>query len=448
MSRMERQKVDTLIIHGQVVTMDHQDTIFDDGALAVLGDRIVALGKTEEITKKYISENVIDAKDLLVMPGLINAHTHSADSLFRGLVEDLPLEPWLERLWKPEAKFSTAENVFWGAKIAYLEMIRSGITTALDMFWFPEALIEAATQIGFRLVTGPIFLETISTDGIPAERRIELAVSFLERYRGHDLITLCLQPHGVYTVPPRRLEQILDLAQRTNVLIHTHASETEAEVRNSLNEFGATPVRHLDRLGLLTPRTVLAHCVHLKEDEFDLLSSRGTSVAHCPISNLKLASGIAPVCSMLQSGVNVAFGTDGPVSGNDLNPWITMRVGAILQKNHQKDPRVMPAKEVVSMFTRKAARALCLDEQIGSLEPGKKADILLIHLNQPHSLPAFDPYTLLVYSIGRDDVDTVLINGKVVMRQRRFVYDGVDEVLERIRRLNREIQEFMTRENV
>ncbi len=448
MGTHEKQKADLVLIHGQVVTMDDHDTIIEDGAVAVQKDRILALGKTEDILEKYATDGILDASHHLVVPGFINAHTHGSDSLFRGLVEDLPLEPWLEKLWKPEAKFSTEENVFWGSKLAYLEMIRSGITTALDMFWFPEALAKAAIQIGFRLVTGPILLDTISTDGIPAERRIELAVPFLESYQNHELIVPCIQPHAVYSVSPKRLEQVLELANRTKVLIHTHASETETEVRNALNEFGLTPIKHLDNLGLLTPKTVLAHCVHLREGEIELLALRGASVAHCPISNLKLASGIAPIHDMLKNGVNVAFGTDGPVSGNDLNPWVTMRVGAILQKNHCKNPRVMPAKEVVAMFTRRAAQAVGLGNQIGSLEPGKKADIVLIKLNQLHSLPSFDVYTLLVYSIGRDDVDTVLINGKIIMRDQKFVTDDVAEVIGKIQKINQEIIQYMRDEDL
>lgn len=447
MNTNAKTKVDVLITHGLILTMDDRNTFIEDGAVAIQKDRLLALGKSEDILDRYFADEVIKANDHLVIPGLINAHTHGSDSLFRGLVEDLPLEPWLERLWKPEAKFSTAENVFWGAKLAYLEMIRSGITTALDMFWFPEALAEAALQVGFRLVTGPIFFDTISTDGIPAERRVELALPFMERFQDHDSIVPCLQPHAVYTVSPTRLQQVLDLAQQTKALIHTHASETETEVNNSLREFGHTPIKHLDNLGLLTSKTVLAHCVHLKEEEIELLALRGTSVAHCPISNLKLASGVAPVHPMLQSGVNVAFGTDGPVSGNDLNPWITMRLGAILQKNHYRNPRVLPAREVVAMFTCKAAKALGLGDQIGSLEPGKKADVVLIKLNQLHSLPSFDWYTLLVYSIGRDDVDTVLINGKVVMREYKFTQTDENTVIENIQRINREIIEFMASES-
>jgi 5-methylthioadenosine/S-adenosylhomocysteine deaminase len=435
--------VDFLITHGTVLPMDAASSVIPDGAVAISGSRIAAVGGTAALESQFQPRQTLDAAGMLVMPGLINTHTHSGDALFRGLVEDLPLERWLEKLWVAEARFLNPETVGWGARLAYIEMVRSGITTALDMFWYPDTLVEAAREVGFRLATGVVYFDSSIADGIAPEDRSPRARQFLAQYAADELIIPCVQPHGVYTVSPRYLRQAGELAQEFGALFTTHASETETEVRNCQQAYGCTPIQHLDRLGALTPRTVLAHCVHLADGEADLLGQRGVSVAHCPVSNMKLASGIADVGQMLRAGVNVTLGTDGPVSGNDLNLWTTMRTAAILHKTVNKDPYLMPTRQVVSMVTRQAARALGIGERAGSLEAGKLADVILLKTGQAHTTPAFDPYALLVYSLGREDVDTVLINGRLVMRHRELLTIDENEVLQTVSRLGAEIGEFM-----
>lgn len=440
---MDLQPVDLLITHALLISMDSQGTILPDGSLAISAGKIVARGLTEQLEQTYSPQRKMSAEGMLVIPGIINSHTHGADVLFRGLVEDLPLEQWLQKLWIAESEFIRPDTVELGSTLAYAEMVRGGITTAVDMFWFPEAMVQAARQVGFRLMTGPVYFDSAFTDGIPIEERTERARQFLQEYQEDPLIIPCLQPHAIYTVSPVYLEQASDLARQFGVFFITHASETETEVRNSIQQFGVTPVKHLDRLGLLGERTLLAHCVHLDEDEFELLQNRGTVVAHCPVSNIKIASGIADVGRMLEHGVKVTLGTDGPVSGNDLNPWLTIRLATMLQKVSHNNPALLPAEKVMRMATIDAARALGLGDKLGSLEVGKQADLVLIKTNQLHSTPYYDPYAALVYSIGREDVDTVLINGQIVLERGRFVNLDEATLIARTADLGLQIGQFM-----
>lgn len=411
---------DLLIAGPLVITMDEGGRVIEDGALVVIDGEIAAVGPRAELAGLPARETV-DATGQLLLPGLVNGHVHMADSLFRGLVEDLPLEPWLERLWISEREFVTAENVGLGARLALAEMIRSGTTCAVDMFWFPDAGADAALEAGFRLVTGPIFFDFGGPDGIANEDRIRVGREWLERYAGAPLIVPCVQPHNHLTVSPEGMRAARDLADEAGALFHTHCSETVTEVATTRDRFGRTPVGHLDALGILDDRTLLAHCVHLTEDDVRLLRDSGAAVLHNPLSNLKLGSGIAPVARMLEEGIPVLVGTDGPVSSNDLDMWTAMRFAGLLQRGAQRDPVLTPARDVVRMVTTTAARALGLDDLIGSLEPGKRADLVLVDLDRPHLTPMFDPYAHLAYAVGRDDVRSVLIDGHFVMRDRRLL---------------------------
>lgn len=414
------QPADKLILHGLVVTMDDRLTVLEDGAVAIIGPEIVAVGAASELAVQFVgpTTEIIDASSQLVMPGLINAHTHAADSLFRGLVDDLALEPWLERLWVAERKFLKPETVRLGAQLAQAEMIRGGTTTALDMFWFPEVSAEVAKAIGFRLMTGPVYFDFAEPDNIPVEQRTARGREFLQAYQHDPLIVPCITPHSTYTVSPQYLREAQALADEFGVFLSTHASETGAEVATVSRCYGQSPPRHLDGLGMLTERTVLAHCVHLAADEITLLAERQTIVAHCPLSNLKLGSGVAPIPRMRRDGVRTTLGTDGPVSGNDMDMWLAMRLAAILHKGVQQDPTLMPAVEVIRMATCDAAKSLGLADKVGSLAPGKQADLILIDLDRPHLTPLYDVYSHLVYAVGRADVETVLIQGRIVMQER------------------------------
>ena len=412
--------VDLLLLGGLVVTMDDDWQIIEDGAVAVRDFDIVEVGAAADLAPRYRStaKEILDTSGRLIMPGLINTHTHGADSLFRGLIDDLPLEPWLERLWVVERQILSPETVGAGARLAYVEMIRGGTTTALDMFWYPEASAKAAREVGFRVLTGPIWFDSTEIDGLTPDERSRRGVEFMQEYRRDPLITPCVLPHGTYTVAPPQLERARDLAEEFGVLLSTHLSETAAEVARIQSQYGQRPPGHLDDLGMLGPRTILAHCVHLDAEEIDLLADRRTVVAHCPLSNLKLGSGVAPLDSLRRAGVRLGLGTDGPVSGNDLDMWLTLRLTAVLHKGVHQDPALITAREVAAMATRDAAEALGKEDEIGSLEPGKRADLIVLDLERPHLTPMFDVYSHLVYAAGRDDVETVVIHGRTVMRDR------------------------------
>ncbi len=411
-----------LVLGGIVVTMDESHTVLDRGGVAIDGPRIMAVGPASEIEAAWRSEDteIIDAEGRLVVPGLVNTHTHAADILFRGFVEDLPLEPWLERLWRIERKLVRPESVAAGARLAQAEMIRGGTTTALDMFFFPEKAVAVARQAGFRLATGPVFFDSPDIDGIEPHERVPRARELLEELDGDALILPCVLAHSTYTVAPALLEAVRDLAAEFDVLVTTHVAETRAEVESVRRMHGRSPPRHLDRLGVLDGPTVLAHCIHLSRDEVELLAERRSAVAHCPMSNLKLGSGVAPIPALRAAGVRTSLGTDGPVSSNDLDLWPALRLGAVLHKGVAEDPRLMPSPEVFAQATIEGARALGLGDRIGSIEPGKEADLVIVDLDRPHLVPLHDVYAHLVYAVGRDDVRTVLIQGRVVMRDRHL----------------------------
>lgn len=418
------QPVDTLILGPLVVTMDSGERMLDSGAIAIRDGEIVAVGARGDLEGIDAAET-IDAAGMLVMPGLVNAHTHLGDSLFRSLVEELPLEAWLERLWISERAFVSRESVELGARLSLAEMIRSGTTCALDMFWFPEAAADAALGAGFRLVTGPIFFDFDGPDGVSVEDRVAVGERWLERYAEEPLITPCVQPHNALTVSPDGFRAARDLAGRPGALFHTHCSETATEVRQTIERFGRTPVAHLDELGILDGRTVLAHCVHLADDDFARLRRTGAAVLHNPLSNLKLGSGIAPVARLMEEGIPVALGTDGPVSSNDLDMWTAMRFAGLLQRGVHMDPVITPAHDIVRMVTTVGAEALGLGDRVGRLAEGYRADLILIDLDRPHLTPMYDVYGHLVYTVGRDDVRSVMIDGRWVLRDRTL--ETIDE---------------------
>jgi len=437
------QHTDIMLLHGIVATMDSHGTIIEDGGLAIRGDSIAAVGPSEELAQQFQAERTIDAGSKILMPGLINAHVHSGDLLFRGLVPDIELEPWLEQLWIAEGEFVSAENMHLAVKAAMLEMIRSGITTALDMFWYPEVYAEAALELPFRLITGPVYLTLEGQKNNTGQTRLEASRSFLGKYRDSELVLPCIMPHGTYTVSPDDLKETWQLAEEYGALLHIHLSETTTEVATVEGRYGKRPPAHLDNLGMLSPRTVLAHGVHLEQDEIELLASRGAVVVHCPISNLKLASGIAPVPALLEAGVPVLLGTDGPASSNDLDLWIALRFAATLHKAVSGDPAFLPAEQALRMVTSAAAQALGISHLAGSLEVGKRADVILIDTNKPHLTPLYNVYSHLVYAAGRGDIDTVLVNGQPVLEKGAFTGIDEDEIISEVNRLGKKIAAFM-----
>jgi 5-methylthioadenosine/S-adenosylhomocysteine deaminase len=437
------QPIDILIKNGLIVTMDDANQVIEDGAVAIRGADIIDVGDTADLRTKYKAKEEIDTEQHIVMPGLINAHTHLAMTLFRGFADDLPLDPFLARVWEAEGRFIRPDTVEIGTRLAFAEMIRGGTTMALDMYWFPEASADMASSAGFRLINGPIFVDFDGPDGIPAAERAQRGRDFFQRYAENPYILPCVLPHGTYTVSPDILTQAWELAGEFDALFHTHASETADEVATVRERYGKTPPQHLDHLGLLTPRTSLAHCVHLNEGDIQLIAERGAAAVHCPISNLKMGSGIAPLPQMHAAGVSVLIGTDGAATGNDLDMWKQMRTAAIVHRGVHQDPTFNPTEKVVSAVTSRAAEALGIGDRFGSIETGKFADLILIDLRGVHLVPMYDVFSHLVYTVGREDVKTVIIHGRVVMRQRELLTIDEAETVARTRELAAKFAEAM-----
>ncbi len=416
-----RQEVDLLIYGGQVLTLDGAGNVYEDGAVAIRGAEIVRVGPTEAVRAAVEPTSELDASGTVVMPGLINGHSHVAMTLFRGMVDDMVLEKWLDRIWKVEMAHAHAENVRIGSRLAFAELIRGGTTAVSDMYWNRDATTEVALEVGFRLQDGPSFVDFVGPDGIRPEDRLSEARAYLDRYADEPLIARCVQAHATYTVPREMLDQCRELAEAYEVPFVTHASESAGEVATVTERFGMTPIELLDDLKLLGPRTLLAHGVHLRDDEIALLAERGTSIVHCPESNLKLGSGIARLPELLAAGVNVGLGTDGAASNNDLDMFGEMRTAGLIHKGVREDPTVVPAEAVLHMATRGSARAMGLGDKIGSLEAGKWADLILVDLDQLHLTPLYDLPSHLVYSTNKLDVRTVLIHGRMVMRDRKLL---------------------------
>ena len=405
---------DLIVTNALVVTVDAADRVIADGAVAVDGGRIARVGTAAEVGRD--TREVVDARGMLLMPGLVNTHCHAADSLFRGLIEDLPLEPWLKLVWKAEGAILTPETVRLGATLGLAELLLAGVTTTMDFFWFPEEGVAAARALGVRVATGGMFFDGPAVDGIAPGDRLAAAAAFFDAFGGADDVLPGCFPHGTYTVGPESLVAAKRLAEERGGLFSVHAAETRAERDTVTARHGRSVIRHLDALDVLDARTVLAHCVWLDDEEIAILARTGASVAHNPMSNLKLASGIAPVAAMLRAGVRVTLGTDGAISGNDLDPWMALRLAATLHRAATLDATAVTTGQALRMATIAGAAALGAADRIGSLETGKLADMVLVDLGRAHAVPLFDPRTHLVFSCAKGDVRDVFVAGRQVVR--------------------------------
>ena len=355
------------------------------------------------------------------MPGLVNAHTHAAMSLLRGLADDLPLMRWLEEhIWPAETKHVSRDFVRDGALLACAEMLRGGITCFNDMYFFPDASLEAALAAGMRSAQGMIVIEFPSAYASDAADYLRRGLELRDRSGDEPLASFCLAPHAPYTVSDASLKKISTLAAELDVPVHTHLHETRGEVERSVTEHGVRPLERLARLGLVGPGLIAVHAVHLNDAEIDLLAREGASVVHCPSSNLKLASGFAPVQTMLEKGVNVALGTDGAASNNRLDLFAEMRTAALVAKAVADDAQAMPAHAALRAATLGGARALGLEKAIGSIAPGKAADLIAVDFSAPELSPCYDVISHLVYAAGRDNVSHVWVGGRMLMRERKL----------------------------
>lgn len=425
-----KTKIDLLLRGGTVLTMNGRYDVYEVGAVAIQGDSIVAVGPDDELAAAYDAAEVIDCRDTVIMPGLVNAHTHIPMTLFRGLNDDLRLDVWLGYLMPVEREFVTPEFVKLGTRVACAEMIRSGITCFADMFYYEDAIAEQTAEIGMRGMLGQTVLVFPAPDAETFEDALFLCRRFIKRWQGHELIQPAVAPHAWYTATPELLLACADLARAFDVPLHTHVSETRFEKENSINQNQMSVVAWLERHGILDTKLLAAHCVHIDNEDMYSLKRAGAGVAHCPSSNLKLASGIAPLGQMLSMGLNVGVGTDGPASNNDLDMVEELRLASLLAKTASSDPTVLPARQTVEIATIGGARALHLDHLTGSLEVGKRADIAVVSMTGIHNQPHFHnnpdaAYSRIAYAAKSTDVSHVLCNGRWLMRDRQLL--TVDE---------------------
>jgi 5-methylthioadenosine/S-adenosylhomocysteine deaminase len=434
------QSVDLIILGGTIITMNDRGDVYHNGAIAITDDTIVAVGPQAEVRPRFLPKKSLSYEEDIILPGLINAHTHAAMTCFRGLADDLPLEIWLNEYIFPAERHISRDLVYWGTKLAMAEMLLSGTTTFCDMYLFADAVAQAAGETGMRAVVGEVLYDFPSTNYGKPENGLKLTETLLQTWQDDPLVHVAVQPHAVYTCAPDLLSRCGELAERYDARLVIHLAETRQELADCQQRYGATPVGHLQNLGLLTPRLVADHGVVLSQPDQELLAAQGVSVVHCPESNMKLASGVAPVVELLKLEVNVALGTDGCASNNNLDMFQEMDTAAKLHKVHHLDPTVMPALTVLSLATRGGIRALNLQRHLGSLEPGKQADLIVINCDQPHLVPLYNPYSQIVYSACGSDVRTVLIAGKLVVQDRRLLTLDVEEAMSRVREFARQIQ--------
>jgi 5-methylthioadenosine/S-adenosylhomocysteine deaminase len=426
----------SLIIQGAwVLTMNREHQVFSPGAVALKGAEIVAVGPPEELRQRFAPARVLDYPHGMILPGLINAHTHAAMSLFRGLADDLPLEEWLNNYIFPAESRLNGDFVYWGTRLAVAEMLLSGTTTFTDMYLFADHVARAASETGIRAMVGEVLYDFPSPNYGPPEAGLKFSEDLCRAWQDHPLISVAIQPHAVYTCSPELLQRCGELAARLDTRLIIHLAETRREVEDCRARYGASPVAHLHRLGLLTSRLLADHAVVLDQADQELLAASGAGVAHCPESNMKLASGIAPVADLLRLGVPVGLGTDGCASNNNLDLIQEMDTAAKLQKVHYLDPTVLPAPSALGLATRGGARVLGLEKEVGTLAPGLKGDLIVLDLDQPHLTPLYDPYSHLVYAATGADVQTVLVNGRVVVQDRRLLSFDLEETLTRAREL-------------
>ncbi len=425
------ESVDQIWSARYVVTMDAQRRVIENGAVAIRGERIVGVGAKADIDKQYQAKQRLDAGNAIVAPGLIDTHTHAAMSLLRGIADDKRLQDWLQNFIFPaEARNVTAEYVRWGTLLACAEMAMSGTTTYTDMYYFEDTVAEATKQAGLRGVLGQTVIGFPAPDYKTAQEGLAGAERFIQRFKNDPLIVPTVAPHAIYTTPDDTLKASRALANKYDVPMLIHLSETKVENDESKSKRGMTPTQVLDSLGALNGRTLGAHGVWLEDNDIEILRRHGTGLAHCPTSNTKLASGIARVLDLRKAGVNMGLGTDGFAGSNngaDLHSEIGL--AAKLQKVTKMDPEALPAMQAVEMATITGARALGLDKEIGSVEAGKRADLIVLRLDQPRAVPLYNVYSLFVYSLKAADVSDVLVNGKRIVRDHHMLTLDVGQVI-------------------
>ena len=443
------QQVDTVITNALVLTMDEDLKQYFPGAVAIKGDRILAVGREDEIKQEYSAQETIDCAGKILMPGLVNAHTHVPMTLLRGLADDLRLDVWLMGYMMPvEREFVSPEFVRLGTLLACAEQIRSGVTTFNDMYYFEEDVAQAAADAGMRAVCGQTVMKFPAPDAASFEDSLLMAREFIQHWKDHPLIVPAVAPHAPYTCTAEILHATAELAREFDVPLHTHLSETAFEVENMREEQGVPVIPYVKKQGLFEAKVIAAHCVHIDIGEIRTMQDAGAGVAHNPSSNLKLASGFAPVTRMLETGLNVGIGTDGPASNNDLDMFEEVRLAAFIAKAVTNDPTSLPAPQALLMATRLGAQALHIGHLTGSLEPGKRADLILVDVSPLHNSPSFkrgpdNAYAQIVYASKSTDVSDVMVNGRWLMRDRQLLTLNEEQLLHQAEEIARKIDAFL-----
>jgi 5-methylthioadenosine/S-adenosylhomocysteine deaminase len=419
-----------LIISGRwLVPVVPESMVLENHSIVINEDRILDILPTDKVSKKYSTTNQQDLNTHVLIPGLINTHTHAAMSLFKGLADDLPLMDWLNNhIWPAESKHVNQQFVADGTRLAVAEMIRGGITTFNDMYFFPDITAEVASSVGMRVCIGLIVIDFPTAWANDTQEYFDKGQQVHDSLRHHPLIKTAFAPHAPYTVSDQPLQKVAVLAEELDIPIHMHIHETEFEVNQSIENHGINPLKRLESLGLLSQRLLAVHMTQLDQADIDLIQKYNVNIIHCPESNLKLAAGFCPVKTLADAGINVSLGTDGSASNNDLNILGEMRTAALMSKGLERDPCALPAMEVLKMATINAAKALDMADQIGSLEIGKSADVVAINLETIESLPVYDPISQLVYASDRNQVTDVWVAGKQILNERTLTTMEVNQL--------------------
>ncbi len=426
-AQANKQAADLLVTGATIVTMDADRHVFEDGAIAVKRDAIVAIGSGKDVLAAYDAPQRIDAKGKLIIPGLINGHTHIPMVLMRGLIDDVTLDDWLRKyIFPAEARNVTEDYVRWGSRLALAEMIRSGTTTFADMYYFEDAEAEETKSAGLRGFLGETWIDFPAPDNKTEAEMAAYTEKFLKKWQGDPLIHASVAPHSIYTCSEKTLKDSAALARKYHAPILIHVAEMRKEYVDSLAKNGTTPVQYLERIEFLGPDVLAAHCIWVDYTDMKILAERQVGCVHNPSSNMMLASGVAPVVDERAAGMRVGLGTDGPAgSNNDLDMMEEMDLASKLQKTYRVDPRALGAKGALEMATIEGARALHMEKEIGSLEPGKKADLVVLNLDVPNAVPMYDVYSQIVYALKASEVHTVVVGGKTLLKDGKLL--TVDE---------------------